>query len=120
MKKAVILVIIGFLFPLTIKAQTNSVEKDLIKEYKEILVKKGGENKIDFAKEGTFLLIFSSENSNPIEVNNVLLAIIESKRDENKSVTYVLNPEVKILIPSRKHISNPDYIPFKTDFIIEK
>ena len=63
------------------------------------------------AVEGTFQLIQVTKIQEAVQ--DELLVTIESKREESRTVYYDLSPNTRVMILSRKEISQPGFKPLE-------
>lgn len=98
LKTLVLIGMLAFFFPIFASAQNSSVSN----EPSTIIVSK--------AKPGTYQFIISSNKNTQVFTDEILIEI-EAKRDAVEVVYLDPAPGVRIMIPSRKTIEAPGFIP---------
>lgn len=74
---------------------------------------------INIAARGTFQLIFVSENTTPIGIDEKLLMTIEENRKKSETYFMSLTKDVVIKIYSFNEIQNENFISLKEEFIVD-
>ncbi len=98
MIRKLIIISLGLVLMLNVKAQSNLSEQQV-----ESLILLGHQ------LEGTFQIQMIDTRALPT-VELSLYTIIDQKRDLNKTVYHYINSNMRIMIPSKEAIEKPDFI----------